>query len=134
MQQRIEHEFDAYDNEVLDGLSAGLYRFANMIGIVGIALLGLGIAAMVTGRYLSPLAGPAIIVFGLLAIVGGVLFHTPMNTLSRISRSRRSDTTKRMEVLKGLDTAHARFRARIAVFALARLATGLLVHHSRGGT
>ena len=46
MQQRIEHEFDAYDNEVLDGLSAGLYRFANMIGIVGIALVGLGVAAM----------------------------------------------------------------------------------------
>ncbi len=42
MQQRIEHEFDAYDNEVLDGLSAGLYRFANMIGIVGLALVGLG--------------------------------------------------------------------------------------------
>jgi hypothetical protein len=129
MQQRIEHEFDAYDNEVLDGLSAGLYRFANMIGIVGIALLGLGIAAMVTGRYLSPLAGPAIIVFGLLAIVGGVLFHTPMNTLSRISRSRGSDITKLMEVLKGLDTAHGMFRALIAVFVVARLASLLLVHH-----
>jgi len=127
MQQRIEHEFDAYDNEALDGLSDGLYRFANMIGVVGIALAGLGVAAIVTGRYPSPLAGPAIIVFGLLALVGGVLFHTPMVTLSRITHSRGSDITKLMEVLKGLDTAHGVFRALIAAFVVARLASFLLV-------
>lgn len=122
MQQRVEHEFDSYDNEALDKLSDGVYRFANMIGVVGITLLGLGVAAMVTGRYLSPLAGPAIIVFGLVAMVGGVLFHTPMVGLSRITRVRGGDITKLMEVLKGLDSAHGMFRALIAAFVVARLA------------
>ncbi len=128
MQQRIEHEFDSYDNEVLDGLSAGLYRFANMIGIVGIALAGLGVAAMVTGRYPSPLAGPAIIVFGVVAMVGGFMFRSPMGALSRITRSRGSDITKLMEVLKGLDSAHGMFRALLAALVVARLASFLLVH------
>ena len=122
MQQRIEHEFDAYDNEALDKLSDGVYRFANIIGVVGVTLLGLGIAAMVTGRYLSPLAGPAIIVFGLVALVGGAMFRTPMVGFVRITRSRGSDITKLMSVLKGLDSAHGMFRALIAAFVLARLA------------
>jgi hypothetical protein len=126
MQQRIEHEFDAYDNEALEDLSGGLYRFANMIGVLGIALAGLGIAAMLTGRYPSPLAGPAIIVFGLLFMVGGLLFRTPMVTLSRVTHSRGSDITKLMEVLKGLDTAHGVFRALIAAFVVARLAQFLI--------
>ena len=127
MQQRIEHEFDAYDNEALERLSDGLYRFANMTGVVGIALVGLGIAAMVTGRYPSPLAGPAIIVFGVLFMVGGVLLHTPTVTFSRITHSRGSDITKLMEALKGLDTAHGVFRAIIAAFVVARLASFLLI-------
>jgi hypothetical protein len=127
MQHRIEHEFDAYDNEALEDLSDGLYRFANMIGVVGIALAGLGIAAMVTGRYPSPLAGPAIIVFGLLLMAGGLLFRTPMVTLSRVTHGRGSDITKLMEVLKGLDTAHGVFRALIAAFVVARLAQFLIV-------
>jgi hypothetical protein len=125
MQQRIEHEFDPYENEALEGLSAGLYRFANMIGVVGIALVGLGIAALVTGRY-PPLAGPAIIVFGVLAFVGAILFHSPMVTLSRITESRGSDITKLMEVLKGLDTAHSLFRFIIAAIVAAWLASFLL--------
>jgi hypothetical protein len=129
MQQRIEHEFDADDNEVLDSLSAGLYRFANMIGIVGIALAGLGVAAMVTGGYQSTLAGPAIIVFGVVAMVGGFLFRSPMGALSRITRSRGSDITKLMEVLKGLDTAHGVFRAILVALVVALLASLLLVHH-----
>jgi hypothetical protein len=128
MQQRIEHEFDPYDNEVLDGLSAGLYRFANMVGIVGIALAGLGVAAMVTGGYLSPLAGPAIIVFGVVAMVGGYLFRAPMGALFGITRSRGRDITKLMEVLKGLDTAHGVFRVLLAVLVVARVASFLLVH------
>jgi len=122
MQQRIEHEFDAYDNEALDKLSDGVYRFANIIGVVGVTLLGLGIAAMVTGRYLSPLAGPAIIVFGLVAMVGGAMFRTPMVGFTRITHSSGSDITKLMSVLKGLDSAHGMFRALIAAFVLARLA------------
>jgi uncharacterized membrane protein YkgB len=122
MQQRIEHEFDAYDNEALDKLSDGVYRFANIIGVVGVTLLGLGIAAMVTGRYLSPLAGPAIIVFGLVALVGGAMFRTPMVGFTRITRSSGSDITRLMSVLKGLDSAHGMFRALIAAFVLARLA------------
>ena len=130
MQQRIEYEFDAYENEALEGLSAGLYRFANMIGVVGIALVGLGIAAMVTGRYPSPLAGPAIIVFGLLALLGGVLFHTPMVTLTRITESRGSDITKLIEVLQGLDTAHGVFRILVAAFVAAWLAFFLVVRMS----
>lgn len=126
MQQRIEHEFDPYENEALDGLSAGLYRFANMIGVVGIALVGLGIAAIVTGRYPSPVAGPAIIVFGVLAFVGAILFHSPMVTLSRITQSRGSDITRLMEVLKGLDSAHGVFRMLIAAIVAAWLASFLL--------
>jgi hypothetical protein len=130
MQQRVEHEFDAYDNEALDKLSDGVYRFANMIGVVGITLLGLGIAAMVTKGYLSPLAGPAIIVFGLVALVGGALFHTPMVGLTRITFSRGSDISKLMDVLKGLDSAHRMFRTLIAAFVLARLAYFVFVRMS----
>lgn len=130
MQQRIEHEFDAYDNEALDGLSSGLYRFANMVGVVGIALAALGVAAMVTGGYSSPLVGPAIILVGLVALVGGILFHSPMVTLSRITESRGSDITKLMDVLKGLDTAHGLFRAILAAIVVARLASFLLARMS----
>jgi len=130
MQQRVEHEFDAYDNEALDKLSDGVYRFANIIGVVGITLLGLGIAAMVTHGYVSPLAGPAIIVFGLVALVGGALFHTPMVGLNRITRSSGSDITKLIEVLKGLDSAHRLFRAFILAFVLARLAYFVFVRMS----
>lgn len=127
MQQRIEHEFDADDNDALDGLSDELYRFAIMIGVVGVALVGLGVAAMVTGGYQSPLAGPAILVLGVVAMVGGVLFMRPRGTLARITRTRGRDITKLMEVLKVLDTAHGVFRALIVVFVVARLASFLLV-------
>ena len=130
MQQRIEPEVEAYDHEALEGLSAGLYRFANMVGVVGIALAGLGVAAMVTSGYASPLVGPAIILVGLVALVGGILFHSPMVTLSRITQSRGSDISKLMDVLKGLDTAHGLFRAILAAILVARLASFLLARMS----
>ena len=127
MQQRIEHEFDAYENDALVGLSEELYRFAVMIGVVGIALVGLGIAAIVTGGYGSPLAGPAILVLGVLAMVGGVLFMRPRVTLYRITLTRGHDVTKLMDVLKVLDTAHGVFRALVVAFVVARLASFLLI-------
>ncbi len=61
-------------------------------------------------------------------MVGGFLFRSPMGALSRITRSRGSDITKLMEVLKGLDTAHGVFRALLAALVVARLASFLLVH------
>jgi hypothetical protein len=127
MQQRTEHEFDAYDNQALDELSDELYRFAIMVGVVGLALVGLGIAAIMTGGYHSPLAGPAIIVLGVLAMVGGALFMRPRVTLARITRTRGRDITKLIESLNVLDTAHGVFRALIVAFVVARLAAFLLI-------
>ena len=58
MQQRTEHEFDADDNQAFHQLSEGLYRFSIMTGVVGLALIGLGVAAMRTGGYGSTISGP----------------------------------------------------------------------------
>jgi hypothetical protein len=127
MQQRIEHEFDAYDNQALDELSDELYRFAIMVGVVGIALVALGVAAIMTGRYHSVIAGPALLGLGLLAMAGGALFMRPRVTLSRITHTRGRDITKLIEALKVLDTAHGVFRGLILAFLAARLAIFLLV-------
>jgi hypothetical protein len=126
MQSRTEHEFGVDDNETLIGLSEGLGRFSMMIGVVGLALLGLGIAAMVTGGYGSMVTGPSLIVLGLVAMVGGGLFLRPRVSLDWITRTRGGDVTKLMDALKYLDSAHGVFRVLIAAFVLARLASFVL--------
>lgn len=130
MQQRVEHEFDVDDNQALIGLSEELYRFAVMTGVVGMALIGLGVAAMVTGGYGSLLTGPAIIVLGLVAMVGGILFMRPRVTLDRITHTRGRDVTRLMDAMKFLDIAHGVFRVLIAAFVVARLASFLLIRLS----
>ena len=130
MQQRIEHEFDGDDNQALLRLAEELYRFSIMIGVAGLALIGLGVAAMLTGGYDSGMAGPASIVLGLVAMVGGVLFMRPRVTISWVAFSRGSDVTKLMDALQYLDTAHGLLRVIVAAFVLGRLASFLLVHLS----
>ena len=122
MQPRTEHEFSVDDNETLVGLSEGLGRFSMMIGVVGLALIGLGIQAMVTGGYGSRMTGPTLIILGLVAMVGGGLFLRPRVTLDWIGRTRGSDVTKLMDALTFLDKAHGVFRILIAAFVLVWIA------------
>jgi hypothetical protein len=126
MQQRTQHEFNVDDNETLIGLSEGLGRFSMMTGVVGLALAGLGIAALVTGGYGSVMTGPSLIVLGLVAMVGGGLFLRPRGSLTWITSSRGGDVTKLMDALHFLDSAHGVFRVLIAAFVLARLASFVL--------
>jgi len=126
MQQRTEHEFGVEDNETLIGLSEGLGRFSMMIGVVGLALVGLGIAAMVTSGYGSVITGPSLIILGLLAMVGGGMFLRPRVSLDWITRTRGGDVTKLMDALTYLDKAHGVFLVLIAAFVLARLASFVL--------
>ncbi|TFG86839.1 MAG: hypothetical protein E4H19_04365 [Chromatiales bacterium] len=126
MQQRTQHEFSADDNETLIGLAEGLGRFSMMTGVVGLALAGLGIAALVTGGYGSVMTGPSLIVLGLVAMVGGGLFLRPRGSLTWITSSRGGDVTKLMDALHFLDSAHGVFRVLIAAFVLARLASFVL--------
>ena len=130
MQPRVEHEFDGDDNQVFLQLSEGLYRFSIMTGVVGLALIGLGIAAMQTGGYGTSKGGPAIIALGLVAMMGGVLFLRPRVSFANITRTRGSDVTKLMDALKYLDTAHGVFRILIAAFVLARIVSYLLIRLS----
>ncbi len=126
MQPRTEHEFGVEDNETLVGLSEGLGRFSMMIGVVGLALLGLGVAALVTGGYASTVTGPSLIVLGLVAMVGGGMFLRPRVSLDWITRTHGGDITKLMDALKYLDSAHGVLRILIAAFVLARLASFVL--------
>lgn len=123
MQSRTEHEFSVADNEKLVGLSEGLHRFSMMIGVVGLALIGLGVAAIVTGGYGSVTAGPSLIILGVVAVVGGGLFLRPRVSLDWIARTRGSDVTKLMDALRFLDKAHGVFRVLLAAFVLAWVAT-----------
>jgi hypothetical protein len=130
MQQRTEHEFDADDNQAFQQLSEGLYRFSIMTGVVGLALIGLGVAAMRTGGYGSTISGPAIIVLGLVAMAGGILFLRPRVSFTNITRTRGSDVTKLMDALTFLDRAHGVFRVLIAAFVVARIVSYLLIRLS----
>lgn len=121
MQARVEHEFGHDENQALRNLSEGLYRFSIMTGVVGLALIGLGVAALATSGYGSPITGPTFIALGLVAMVGGGLFLRPRVTLDWITRTRGSDVTKLMDALKFLDTAHGVFRALLLAFVVARL-------------
>jgi hypothetical protein len=126
MQSRTEHEFGVDDNETLIGLSEGLGRFSMMVGVVGLALVGLGVAAMVTGGYGSMMTGPTLIILGLVAMVGGGLFLRPRVTLDWITRTEGSDVTKLMDALSFLDKAHGVFRVLIAAFVLVWIASFVL--------
>jgi hypothetical protein len=130
MQQRVEHEFNTDENQALLRLSEGLSRFSLMTGVVGMALVGLGIAAIVTGGYASGLAGPAVIILGLVAMVGGGLFLRPRATFTRITHSRGSDVTKLMDALEYLDSAHGVFRILLVLFLLVRAASFVVTRMS----
>lgn len=127
MQARVEHEFAGEENQALTKLSEGLTRFSVMTGVVGMALIALGIAAIVTKGYGSPLAGPAIVLLGLVTTLGGVLFLRPRVSFNAITRSRGRDITKLMDALTYLDTAHDVFRILLAAIVVARVASFLLI-------
>jgi hypothetical protein len=126
MQQRVEHEFEPEDNRAFLALSGGLYRFSVMTGVLGMALIALGITAVVTGAYHEAVAGPAIILLGLVAMVGGTFFMRPRATFHRIADTRGSDVTKLLDALSFLDAAHGVFRLLIVAFVVARLGSFLL--------
>ncbi len=128
--ERTEHEFDVDDNEAFNQLSEGLWRFSIITGVVGLALIGLGIAAMRTGGYASTLSGPALIVLGVVAMAGGILFLRPRVSFTNIVRTRGGDVTKLMDALKYLDTAHGVFRVLIAAFVVARVIAYVLIRMS----
>ena len=121
MQQRVEHEFSGDDNQIFITLSDGLYRFSIMIGVVGLTLVALGIAAIVTGGYGAPLSGPAIIALGLIAMLGGVMFMRPRVSLDRITYTRGRDVTKLMDAMMYLDRAHGVFQVLLLAFVVVRL-------------
>lgn len=122
MQPGTEHEFSVEDNEKLIGLSEGLYRFSMMIGVVGLALIGLGVAAIVTGGYGTMTAGPSLIILGLVAVLGGGLFLRPRVSLDWITRTDGGDVTKLMDALIFLDKAHGLLRVLLGAFVIAWLA------------
>ena len=130
MQQRVEHEFDVDENLAVTGLSEELYRFAIMTGVVGLALIGLGVAAIVTEGYGSTVTGPATIVLGIVAMVGGIFFMRPRVLFDRIAHTRGSDVTKLMDALRFLDSAHAVFLGLLAAFVVLRLLSFLLIRMS----
>ena len=128
MQARVEHEFTAGENQALTKLSEGLSRLSVMTGVAGMALIALGIAAMVTKGYGSSLAGPAIIILGRVATLGGTLFLRPRVHLNAIVRLPDNDITRLKDALKYLDAAHAVFRILLAGFVVTRLVSLALVH------
>lgn len=126
MQPREEHEFDTDQNQALLRLSEELSRFSLATGIVGMALVGLGVAAMATSGYVSPLAGPATIVLGLVAMLGGFLLLRPRASFDWITRSRGGDVTKLIDALRYLDSAHSMLRLLLVLFLVVRFASFLV--------
>lgn len=122
MENRTEHEFSLEHEEVFIGLSESLYRFGIMFGVLGMALIALGIAVFVTGAYGGGLAGPAIGVAGLLAAAGGFMFQRPRASFDRITTSRGRDISRLMDGVEDLFSAQNLLRVLLAVFLVARLA------------
>ena len=123
---RTEHEFDFDEEEVIVGLSESLYRFAIMSGVVGVALVGLGAAAVALGAYGGGLAGPSILALGLVAMVGALLFVRPRANFDQIIMTRGSDITKLMHGMQSLATAVGTFRWILVVFVLIRAVSFLM--------
>jgi hypothetical protein len=82
---RVGHEFDTDENQALLRLADELSRFSLTTGVIGMALIGPGIAAVVTGGYASGIADLAVVGLGLVAMVGGGLFLRPRASFSRIT-------------------------------------------------
>jgi hypothetical protein len=128
MEQRIEHEFSGEEEMTLASLSAGLWRFSIMLGVVGLALAALGLAAMHMKIYGSTLAGPSLIALGAIAAFGGIVFVRPRVHLDAIQLLRGSDITRLMHALEYLDAAHRVLRLLLLAFVVVRVAAFLLVH------
>ena len=126
MEQRVEHEFEPEDNREFLALSGGLYRFSVMTGVLGMALIALGIGALVTHGYPSPVAAPAIIVLGLVAMLGGAFFMRPRTTFERITKTRGADVAKLLDALNYLDAAHGMFRLLLVAWVVARIGSFLV--------
>ncbi len=121
-----EHEFDFDEEEVIVGLSESLYRFAIMSGVVGVALVGLGAAAIALGSYGGGLAGPSIVALGLVAAAGSLLFIRPRGDFDEILMTRGNDITRLMQGLKALSVAHGTFRWVLVIFVVIRVGSFLL--------
>ncbi len=121
MQTSAEHQFDHDQNQAVLRLSEELWRFSVATGVVGMALVGLGIAATITAPSDSMLAGPAIIVLGLVAMFGGMLFLRPRTSFNWIARSSSGNVTRLIDALRYLDSAHTGLRILLVLFLLARL-------------
>jgi hypothetical protein len=126
--ERVEHEFAAEDNKTLIKLSEELYRFSVLTGVVGLAMIGLGVAALILGGYRSPLSAPAFIIMGIIAMIGGGLFMRPKVGLEWIPRTWGTDVTRLMDALRYLDRAHALFRILLIALVVVRIVSYLLVH------
>jgi hypothetical protein len=125
-ESRTEHEFDFDEEEVIVGLSESLYRFAIMSGVVGVALVGLGSAAIALGAYGGGLAGPSILALGLVAMIGALLFVRPRANFDQIIMTKGSDITKLMHGMQSLATALGTFRWILVVFVLIRAVSFLM--------
>jgi hypothetical protein len=123
MQQRPEHEFGTDGNQALLRLSEELSRFSVMIGVVGMALVGLGVTAVAIGGYGYRAGGLASIALGLIAMIGGGLFLRPRATFKRITHTTGRDVTRLMDALDYLDRAHGLFRTLLILFLVARVAS-----------
>ena len=125
-ESRVEHEFDFDQEEVIVGLSESLYRFAIMSGVVGVALVGLGAAVIALKAYGGGLAGPSIVILGLIAVVGALLFVRPRANFDQIVMTRGTDITKLLHGMQSLSSALGTFRWILLVFVLIRAGSFLL--------
>jgi hypothetical protein len=125
-QPRVEHEFDFDEEETIVGLSESLYRFAIMCGVVGIALVGLGAAAIALGAYGGGLAGPGIVALGLVAAAGALLFIRPRANFDQILMTKGGDITKLIQGMQSLSAALGTFRWILGIFVLIRAGSFLL--------
>jgi hypothetical protein len=121
MDNKTEHEFSLEHEEVFIGISESLYRFGIMFGVLGLALIALGVAAFLTGAYGGGLAGPLIGVAGAFAGIGGFLFLRPRASFDRITTSRGRDIARLMDGIEDLDSAHKVLCALLVAFVIARL-------------
>ena len=85
-------------------------------------MIALGITVAVTGAYGGRIAGPAIVIAGLIAAIGGSFFLRPRSSFDRIARTHGRDITRLMEGLDSLNSAYRLLRLMLVIFVLARAA------------